>query len=238
MKKKIIIYLSIIIVAIAAAIILIVVFTNNKKDDSIHEISIDGYGYHFDDAVELNFGKHKVKEFIKEQNDGEQYYVDFEIKSGDDFYNDYIKNDTSYNPELDFYVEGCEHYGYLIKDDNIFQYKVWENGINISASYGVYLDYSTEGIKTYYILGNFSANIFIDRNDSSKLVRPYTYSKVSYDEYIKIYNYIDEDICKIEDGVVYLKAICYDKKTKEKYLTDNYFVTISNIDGKATLSLI
>ncbi len=245
MKKKIIIYLSTIIVAIAAAITLIVVFTNNKKDNNIHEISLSNYGYSYGESVELNFGKHKALNFNKSKSSNEQPILKFDVDSGEDFYNDVIKQHELYNAELDFVVENRGlAYGYIVVDNCIFHYEVYKKNVIIEACYGTINVYGgSNGMEKYYIIGSFSANlseeqIMSDATSTYDLIRKQAHDAISYDNILKIYGFIDEDLYKIEDDVLYLKAIYYDKKTKEKYLTDNYFVTISNIDGKATLSLI
>ncbi len=246
MKKKLIIYLSIIIVVIAAAITLIVVFTNNKKNDDIHEISLSNYGSSHGDNVELNFGKHKAMNFNKGKSSNEQPILKFDVDSGEDFYNDVIKKHELYNAELDFVVENRGlAYGYIVVDNCIFHYEVYKKNVIIEACYGTTYAYELEGIHVSgneIILGHFFANIKKSELECEEKGSYDYFSReflgpIPYDGVLKIYSYIDEDICDIVGDVIYLKGLFYDYD-HNKHITENYFVTISNIDGKATLSLI
>lgn len=244
MKRRIIITLSILAVAIISAIILIVVLTPKKNEEI--EIKIESFGYRRCEPVVLDLGKHKVKNYKKEKEDNEQYHVEFNINSAEDFFNDYIKTNKGYIPELDFKAGGCNHYGFLVIDNNIFEYNVYNKTICISASYGSFIDYSPAVFEfesdSFYVLGDFGSNnsfekldIEFDPEHPYNTIARQSYTKVSYNDFIKIYNYIDSNICKVEDNVVYLKAF-YDNWHGEMKLTEDYFVTISEIGGRPTLS--
>ena len=243
MKKRIIISLSILAVAIITAVILIIVLTPKKNEEI--EIKIEGYGYRRCEPVVLDLGKHKVKDFEKDKTSNEQYHIKFYVDSGEDFFFDYIKTNKGYIPELDFKVGGWNHNGFLVIDNNVFEYKVDDDLICIYSSYGSFIDYDNffefESDR-FYILGDFSSNNSFDKLDIEfdpehpyKTISRQSYTKVSYNDFIKIYNYIDSDICKVEDNVVYLKAF-YDNFDGEMKLTDDYFVTISEVNGRPTLS--
>ncbi|MCR4897691.1 MAG: hypothetical protein K5892_00540 [Acholeplasmatales bacterium] len=241
MKKRIIISLSILAVSIIAAVILIIVLTP-KKDEEI-EIKIKSFGHNYCEPVVLDLGKHKVKDYDKDKIDNEQYYIEFNIDSSEDFFNDYIKTNEGYIPELDFKVGECNHYGFLIIENNVFEYNVYDDVINLYACYGTFRDSRRElefNSNQLYVLGDFNCNLIFsyldsDESDSYHFGLRQSFTKVSYNDFIKIYNYIDSDICKVEDNVVYLKAF-YDNNDGEMKLTDDYFVTISEVNGRPTLS--
>ena len=241
MKKRIIISLSILAVAIITAVILIIVLTPKKNEEI--EIKIESYGYRRCEPVVLDLGKHKVKNYDKDKIDNEQYHIKFYIDSGEDFFNDYIKTNKGYIPELDFKVGGWNHNGFLVIDNNVFEYKVNDDLICIYSSYGSFIDYDNffefESDRIY-VLGDFGANCSFEDLDYNGTDKYYfglrqSYTKLKYNDYIKIYNYIDPSICKVEDNVVYLKAF-YDNYDGEMKLTDDYFVTISEVNGRPTLS--
>jgi hypothetical protein len=245
MKKRVIVSLSILFFFIVSAIILIIVLTP-KKDEEV-EIKIESYGYKYCEPVVLDLGKHKVKDFENDKSDNEQYYTKFYIKDSEEFYNNYIKTNDGYIADLDFKIEGHDndHFGFLIDKDNIFEYNIYNNLnlVYLCASYGTFIDYNHElefESNRIYVLGDFGANCSFEDLDYNGTDKYYfglrqSYTKIKYNDYIKIYNYIDPSICKVEDNVVYLKAF-YDNHDGEMKLTDDYFVTISEVNGRPTLS--
>ena len=193
----------------------------------------------------LDLGKHKVKSFEQYKRSNEQNYVEIHIDSSEDFFDNYIKTNEGYIEELDFKVEGYIHYGFLVIENNAFEYHVFEDSVYIYASYGTIidsyhkLDFSSNRL---YIIGNFGANLSFEELDTEvdpehpyRFLPQQSYSDAKYSDFIKIYSYIDSSICKIEDNVVYLKAF-YDNHDGEMKLTDDYFVTISEVNGRPTLS--
>lgn len=251
-KRNILISLGIILLSAIIMVTITLIYVFNYDEYHVEDLNVVSYGYREKDAVTLHLGKYKVKNIYNSLNDnGEKYKLDFNVKSGEDFYNKIIKENDAYVSELD-YKELTEHYisiGYMVLDNNIFYYEVWSDGARFEPCYGaVYFiqQYDGNDLKSdIYLLGDFSSVLTEDRFQKEKgdseyyhrQVNKNWYVNMSYDEYIKIYNYIDDDICKIEDDIVYLKGIFLDKDGN-KHLTNNFYVTISNVDGTPTLSLI
>ena len=229
------------------------IYVFNYDEYHVEDLNVVSYGYREKDGATLHLGKYKVKNIYNSLNDnGEKYKLRFNVKSGEDFYNKIIKENDAYNPDLEFKDDehGYLSFGYLVLDDNIFYYEVWDDGAHFEPCYGdVSFIHQYDGIDVsrgdMYILGQFFSAITEDRLQTEPSDNEYFYRQarcswyfnITYNDYIKIYNYIDEDICKIEDDIVYLKGIFLDKEGN-KHLTNNYYVTISNVDGIPTLSLI
>ena len=253
-KRNILISLGIILLSAIIMVTITLIYVFNYDEYHVEDLNVVSYGYREKNSTVLHLGKYKVKNIYNSLNDnGEKYKLDFNVKSGEDFYNKIIKENDAYVSELD-YKELAEHYisiGYMVLDNNIFYYEVWSDGARIEPCYG---DVSLSFIHQYdgndlksdiYLLGQFSSAITEDRLQTEPSDYEYSYRQahmnwyfnITYNDYIKIYNYIDEDICKIEDDIVYLKGIYLDKNGN-KHLTNNYYVTISNVDGTPTLSLI
>jgi hypothetical protein len=253
-KRNILISLGIILLSAIIMVTITLIYVFNYDEYHVEDLNVVSYGYREKDAVTLHLGKYKVKNIYNTLNDnGEKYKLDFNVKSGEDFYNKIIKENDAYVSELDYkeLAEQCISIGYMVLDNNIFYYEVWSDGAHFEPCYG---DVSLSFIYQYdgndlasdiYLLGDFSSILTEDRLQTEPSDYEYHYRQVSwswyfnitYNDYIKIYNYIDEDICKIEDDIVYLKGIFLDKDGN-KHLTNNYYVTISNVDGTPTLSLI
>ncbi len=253
MKKPIIISLSIILFTAIISIIITIIIVCNSSDYHKQNLELISYGYREKNSTVLHLGEYEVKDLrYGPWDNGEKYKMHFEVKSGEDFYNKVIKTNDAYVPELD-YKEPAKGYisiGYMITENNIFYYEVWDDGARFEPCYGTMnFVYEYEGINVsrgdMYILGQFYSAITEDRLQKEPSDNEYFYRQahmnwyfnITYNDYIKIYNYIDEDICKIEDDIVYLKGIFLDKDGN-KHLTNNYYVAISNVDGIPTLSLI
>lgn len=251
-KRNILISLGIILLSAIIMVTITLIYVFNYDEYHVEDLNVVSYGYREKDGATLHLGKYKVKNIYNTLNDnGEKYKLDFNVKSGEDFYENVIKKNEAYNPDLE--IKDDEHgylsFGYMVLDNNIFYYEVWDDGAHFEPCYGaVYFIHQYDGndLKSdIYLLGDFSSVLTEDRLQKEPSDPEYDYRQVnknwyvnmSYDEYIKIYNYIDDDICKIEDDIVYLKGIYYDKDYN-KHLTNNYYVTISNVDGTPTLSLI
>ena len=251
-KRNILISLGIILLSAIIMVTITLIYVFNYDEYHVEDFNVVSYGYREKNSTVLHLGKYKVKNIYNSKNDnGEKYKLDFNVKSGEDFYENVIKKNEAYNPDLEFKDDehGYISFGYLVLDDNIFYYEVWDDGARFEPCYGaVTFIHQYDGYdlaSDIYLLGDFSAVLTEGRLQTEPSDSEYRYRQVdknwyvnmSYDEYIKIYNYIDEDICKIEDNIVYLKGIYYDDDLN-KHLTNNYYVTISNIDGTPTLSLI
>ena len=252
-KRNILISLGIILLSAIIMVTITLIYVFNYDEYHVEDLNVVSYGYREKNSTVLHLGKYEVKNIYNSLNDnGEKYKLDFNVKSGEDFYNKIIKENDAYVSELD-YKELAEHYisiGYMVLDNNIFYYEVWYDGARIEPCYGdVSFIYEYDGIDVsrgdMYILGQFYSAITEDRLQTEPSDNEYSYRQahmnwyfnITYNDYIKIYNYIGEDICKIEDDIVYLKGIFLDKDGN-KHLTNNYYVTISNVDGTPTLSLI
>ena len=243
MKKKLIIYLSILIVAIAAAIIFVIVLTNKK--DNIYDIYIDGYGSLYEDNVRLDFGKHEVKKYDKYDYARDRYEIKFDVESGEDFYNKYIKTHESYIEDLDFKIARSISYGYMIKEDRIFHYEVYDETIILNTFHGNIESYMIGEVhlqSEIIIPGNYSSliekiDLPISELDKYYLTTRKSWDRIPYEDILKVYSYISKDICKIEDNIVYLKGIYYDYDNN-KYITDDYYVKLSEYEGTGILSLV
>lgn len=252
-KRNILISLGIILLSAVIMVTITLIYVFNYDEYHVEDLNVVSYGYKEKNSTVLHLGKYEVKNIYNSKNDnGEKYKLDFNVKSGEDFYENVIKKNDAYNPDLEFKDDehGYISFGYLVLDNNIFYYEVWSDGARFEPCYGdVSFIHEYDGIDVsrgnMYILGQFSSAITEDRLQKEPSDPEYHYRQTSwswyfnitYDDYIKIYNYIDEDICKIEDDIVYLKGIYLDKNGN-KHLTNNYYVTISNVDGTPTLSLI
>ena len=251
-KRNILISLGIILLSAIIMVTITLIYVFNYDEYHVEDLNVVSYGYREKVGATLHLGKYKVKNIYNSCNDnGEKYKLDFNVKSGEDFYNKIIKENDAYVSDLEFKDDehGYISYGYMVLDNNIFYYEVWSDGAHFEPCYGaVYFIHQYDGndlASDIYLLGDFSSVLTEDRFQKEKDDSEYYHRQVSwswyfnitYNEYIKIYNYIDEDICKIEDDIVYLKGIYLDKNGN-KHLTNNYYVTISNVDGTPTLSLI
>ena len=121
--KKIVLSITSILIGVAIAITIVFVFSERKREVYINSSYND---------VRLSFGKTKVKEINKARSALEielMYY----ISDPYEFYENKIKTSEYYNSKLVFEDKYDNIFGYLIKDEVAFKYKVEEDSVTLGT---------------------------------------------------------------------------------------------------------
>lgn len=249
--KKIIISISIIISVIVCAIVCVFFFTNRKT-----EIKIESMDWEYSTVLgEYNISNYEYNNFINT--------ITFEVDSAKDFYNEFLKTNSGFKKDLDFDIEGYFAYGFLILDDHIIKYKVYNNNhVEISECLNDWTikdeeinDYYKGEQNLYYIPGPMNINISYDRLNKelsdNKFDSVNTYKSLSddfitFDMLVAIYSYLPSEIYKIEGNSIYLKGYRHSiqKREGEKYFFEDtgkfysnvYLIKISLIDDRIVVS--
>lgn len=225
--KKIIISLSILVSSII--IVLVCVFVLKGKKYEIKVSSLDQY-------VTLDFGKHKVKKFSSDKWDGSNYQITFQINDEVYFYNNVIKKCEYYNEELmhknNDYYEKYYIYGYMIKDNRLFNYYIYNNIVTIRSMESIY----NINNLNYYIfapLFPYITNENLLNEDIYEWCREIEDYYISFDFLKIIISNLDDSIYKIDDKEIYLKGYQFDYSTNQiTTLSEEYLIKICIVDSK------
>ena len=120
--KKLIPIISLVLGIIAASIV-IFVYTKDRK----RKIKIES----FDKKVTIDLGKYKVKDYSSSTDDGINIHQTFIVNSGEEFLN-FIKESPYYDSSLCFNYKN-ETFGYFIKDDRLFRYRVDNDWVELRS---------------------------------------------------------------------------------------------------------
>jgi hypothetical protein len=247
MKKKLIIYISIISFLIISLIISLIIILPSKTGSLL----VCGYPsrYTNNEVIKLDLGKYKMDRYEKIEDGYEIESIKFTLKYDEDLYKK-IKKHNAYNSELDFKKDGFYAYGYIVIKDNIFHYELKnkKSGV-LSACYGIFdifeNDLDREGKTSMYIPGAYPAYVtegrFLSDDLSNKYVkraRIFNEESTTFEDALKIYSYLDNNICKIEDNIIYLKGLYTIIKEKRQIVTENYMVKLTDYNGRPLLTRI
>ena len=210
--KKLIPVFSLVLGIIVATIIILLLTKDKKKNIVIES---------FDKKVEINLGKYKVKNYTSSTEDGiNQYYI-FDVSSGDDFLS-FIKESPYYDSSLCFSYKN-ETFGYLIKEDRLFRYKVINKSVEL-RSIGRRL--LVENSFDYYIavMDSELATIGADATH-----RYEWHGKLSFDQIKIIMNKLGANLVEIKDDEIFLNAIfgvdySYDGTKVRIYVDENGYL--------------
>ncbi len=187
--KKIIPIFSLIL-GILIATLAIAIFKKEEK----RKIKIES----FDKKVTIELGKYKVKNFKESTDDGINKHQFFNITSEEDFLS-FIQKSPYYDSELCFKYNG-ETFGYLIKDDRLFRYRVGEKTVELS-SIGRYLEIS--GADDYsYNIGLIDIELYA--------VQPHKYrwhGKLSFEQIKLIVSKLGSNVDEIEESVIIMNVL-------------------------------
>lgn len=226
--KKIIIYISILIIGITTSIILIISFSNKST-----KLQITSY----DEEVNIDFGKYKVKNYKSDKYDGSNPRISFKVDDAKNFYNKVIKENEYFLEELtikttDFYV-----YGYMVKENRLFSYSIKEDNVEICSKEGGYDKYKN----TYFIF----APLFPALNDRLLTDLDDDYYQYVMDDYMT-FNFfknliikMDSSLYKIEGDCVYLKGLSGMDLIYDKYvISTNYLLKFYQSVSKIKVEII
>ena len=218
--KKIILSITSIIIGAIIAITLVLVFYDKKREVYVKSSYND---------VRLSLGKTKVKEINVSMLSSIEEEREYYILNPYDFYEKQIKTSEYYNSKLVFTDKYDNIYGYLIKDEVAFKYRITDEVIALSTmaiNHLIYSDYSLILCDFYGIVG-VNSEMYSTYN-----VRKWTFyyetEIIKYNDVVELYKCMNADMVKIGDDVIYLKG--YDDYLN---MSDNYIVKIVNIDGYA-----
>lgn len=209
--KKLIPVFSLVLGIIAAT--LVILFAKDKKKKIVIES--------FDNKVEINLGKYKVKNYTSSTEDGiNQYYI-FDVSSGDDFLS-FVKESPYYDSSLCFSYKN-ETFGYLIKEDRLFRYTVINKSVEL-RSIGRRL--LVENSFDYYIAVMDSELATIEADATHRYE---WHGKLSFDQIKIIMNKLGANLVEIKDDEILLNAIfgvdySYDGTKVRIYVDENGYL--------------
>ena len=218
--KKIVLSITSILIGVAIAITIVFVFSERKREVYINSSYND---------VRLSFGKTKVKKINKIRETALEIQLMYYISDPYDFYEKQIKTSEYYNSKLVFEDKYDNIFGYLIKDEVAFKYKVEEDSItlgtmgvesNIEGGYDIVL-------ADFYDFMGVNKDIYVGYEEDCSWVFYYKHD-IKYDDIVELYKHMNGDMVKIDGDIIYLKA--YDRDLN---LSEDYVVKIVNKNGKA-----
>ena len=122
--KKIVLSITSILIGVAIAITIVFVFSERKREVYMNSSYND---------VRLSFGKTKVKKINKIRETALEIELIYYISDPYEFYENKIKTSEYYNSKLVFEDKYDNIFGYLIKDEVAFKYKVEEDSITLGT---------------------------------------------------------------------------------------------------------
>lgn len=176
-----------------------------------------------DGLVTISLGEYRVIDYKKEKEYNLNETITFVVASENDFYNEVIKNSEYYYSNLefkleDFYYEGeyvkphdYYSYGFLFKDNHFFQYYILNNKVKLTVISSTFTDNSDSYYINAPLYHSLSYDFLYRKDENYPWYMEIFYSELSFNNLITMFNYLDEDYCKIEDDVIYLKGIDYKK---------------------------
>ncbi len=218
--KKIILSITSIIVGAIFAIILVLVLSDKKKEVYINSSYND---------VKISFGKTKVKKVDESNLSAYGVARKYYISDTFEFYEENIKSSKYYNSNLVFEYDN-NIYGYLIKDEVAFNYKISDKFIYLSTM-GVrgHMDSSYNLLLCdIYNFAYTEKDINLYGKDEYKWYIQNESKNITYENIVELYKNMNQDMVKIDGDTIYLKG--YDFNLK---MSDDYIVKIVNEDGYA-----
>lgn len=251
--KKILTSLIVIVFTILTVIIVVVVVKNRKT-----ELSIDS----FDNQFQLELGKYRVYDYKKDKVNNCNEYITFTIKSENDFYNKIIKSSDYYDEKLEFDVTDYFSFGFLTNNGYTFQYTVKDKSVKIIETSTKYIDDSKvvsydeySSLYENYIYLPLATPLYASRLDiNNKYYQEdgidsldefqfnyYTSlsdENITFEMILKIVDKMDKNLYTIADNTIFVKGKYYDYKDDEDilHISDNYLVTLTEVDGKVVVS--
>ncbi len=218
--KKIVLSITSILIGVAIAITIVFVFSERKREVYINSSYND---------VRLSFGKTKVKEINKVRSSSLEIERMNYISDPYEFYENKIKTSEYYNSKLVFEDEYDNIFGYLIKDEVAFKYKVSGDFIMLSTM-GV--ESNIEGrydivLADFYDFMGINQDIYVGYAEDCSWVFYYNHD-IKYHDVVELYKHMNGDMVKIDDDIIYLKGYDIDLN-----LSEDYVVKIVNKNGKA-----
>ncbi len=217
--KKIILSITSIIIGAALAITLILVFYDKKREVYVKSTYND---------VRLSLGKTKVKEVNKSQSSPIEVKRIYTMKDPYEFYEEHIKTSEYYNSKLVFEDKYEYIYGYLVKDEVAFKFRITDEDVTLSTmgdDAHIDSDYSLIlGDFIDFIGGHASTPIY---DEDCRWNFYYRSDMVKYEDVVELYTHMNKDMVKIDGDVIYLKG--YDRY--ELTMSDDYVVKIVNRNG-------
>jgi len=192
-----------------------------------------------DGLVTISLGEYRVIDYKKEKEYNLNETITFVVASENDFYNEVIKNSEYYYSNLefkleDFYYEGeyvkphdYYSYGFLFKDNHFFQYYILNNKVKLKSLVCEFFDNN----EAYYIFAPLyealNYDVLYRKDENYPWYMEVRCPELSFDNLLTMFNYLDEDYCKIEDDVIYLKGIDYKKASDNCIeISEDYLVRI------------
>lgn len=199
---------------------------NNKApsmDDNFSSMfSINSY----DEEVTLDLDYYNVKNYQRKKYQNSLESISFNVNSMNDYFKSVIEKSCYYNSSLNFEVEGYYAYGFLIKMNHIFNYKMADNYVEIIEIAGDYindynaLDYSK--LPIYHIIAPIRLSLAYSYLNGTDIEKEYycslTDKNITYEMLVKVYSYIENDFYLINNDCIYLKG----------YVVDNGKITLSS----------
>ncbi len=219
--KKIILSITSILIGAILAITLVLVFYDKKREVYVKSFYND---------VRLSFGKVNVKEINESSVSSVEIQRKYYISDAFDFYENNIKTSEYYNSKLVFEDKNEYMYGYIVKDEVPFKYKITDDYIILSTvgDKGLVENYYNLLLCDIYAFST-SISDTLYSNDYSEWDLFYTDKIVTYEDVVELYKLMNQNLTKIEKDVIYLKG--YDFYNLS--MSNDYIVKIVNINGYA-----
>ncbi len=215
--KKITLSITSILIGTILALTLVLVLYDKKR-----EVYIDSS---YND-VRLSLGKTKVKEINNVHTSSITVERDYYISDPYEFYENRIKTSEYYNSKLVFEGKYDYIYGYLIKDEVAFKYKIKNDYLSLSTmavDHKVYSDYSL-------LLCDFVDFVGVNSaigEEACSWIFNFEPKLIKYEDVVELYTHMNKDMVKINGDIIYLKG--YD--SYDLTMSNDYVIKIINKNG-------
>lgn len=240
-KSELIFSIFLVIAITFSVVFSLYLYENREPSFEMTEIALESRR----DYKKIELGSYEIRKYRRVGASAHS----FEVKSGEDFYNEIIKKNSHYDSALDFVKEGYISYGYMWNDFYLYHYEISSNlvlldskmfgsKIKIKENDGTIIDdwiLCPGPFDAVYSKEEIEEKVNAEKDvDQQYLLDGYTktYDKLSFDEIKRIYNNPNSEFYKVFDDYILVKGYYEDANLNDKY-TDDYYAKIINDNGVA-----
>lgn len=241
-------FLSIFLVISITFSVVFSLYLVNDRDElyEMTEITINDSRY----DRNISFGEYEIRNYKHRHYYGYNYGYSFQVKSGEDFYNNVIKTNEHYDSNLVFEDSYYDIFGYMWDGFDLITYNIDTFLVNIyyinpnNALCPVLSSYvyTEEDIEKYvneelewYKKDNKNYTEDDLNKERERIKKAYSSPSInlSFDEMKKIYNDSNSEYYEVSDDCILVKTKY--SKNNAYVLSKNYFVKIVNDNGEARI---